>query len=326
MTGHFLWCNDMNARDATTSSPTRTYALTKSIPFFAVHAVALVGLVVMPFSWKGIAFAVGLYYLRMFGITAGYHRYFAHRTFRTGRIFQFLLAVLAVSSTQKGVLWWAAHHRLHHKLSDKPGDVHSMARDGFFWSHVGWILTRENDVTDETRITDLTRFPELRWLERMYLLPSIALGVLLAAVGGWPALFWGYFVSTVMLWHGTFLINSLCHFIGKARYRTEDDSKNSLVLAILTLGEGWHNNHHHYPRSTTQGFFWWEIDPTYYMLKVLSWVGLVWDLHVPSDAVRRKNLLVPAAPEMPRAATPMLSPISAPPAQLAIATASSDAE
>ena len=272
-----------------------TYLLTKSVPFFAIHLVALVGLVLMPWSWKGLALAIGLYYVRMFGITAGYHRYFAHRTFRTSRVFQFLLAVLAVSSTQKGVLWWAAHHRLHHKMSDKPGDVHSMARDGFFWSHVGWILSKEHDGTDEKRITDLTRYPELRWLDRLYYVPPFLLGVGLFAAGGWKALFWGYFVSTVLLWHGTFVINSICHFVGKARYRTDDESKNSLILSILTLGEGWHNNHHHYPRSTTQGFFWWEIDPTFYVLKALSWVGLVWDLHVPSDEVKARNLLVPPA-------------------------------
>lgn len=295
-------------------------SLGKSIPFFAVHLVALAGLVLMPFSWKGLALAVGLYYLRMFGVTAGYHRYFSHRTFRTSRVGQFLLAVLAVSSTQKGVLWWASHHRLHHKMSDKPGDVHSMSRDGFFWSHVGWILSEEHDATDEKRISDLTRFPELRWLDRFYLVPVVGLCVLLVLAGGWKALFWGYFVSTVMLWHGTFTINSLCHFIGKPRYATGDDSKNSLMLSLVTLGEGWHNNHHYYPRSTSQGFFWWEIDPTFYVLKMLSWVGLVWDLHVPSDAVKAKNRLAPVETEL---ALPVDLPV---PSGLSVATASSDAE
>ncbi|MBL9108442.1 MAG: acyl-CoA desaturase [Myxococcales bacterium] len=285
----------MNAPSAQPKKP--TYSLVKSGPFLLVHLVALVGLVLMPFSWKGLALAVGFYYLRMFGVTAGYHRYFSHRTFRTSRIFQFLLAWLAETSTQKGVLWWAAHHRHHHKTSDKPGDVHSMARDGFFWSHVGWILADTHDKTDEKRISDLTRYPELRWLDRFYLVPVVTLCVALFVAGGWKALFWGYFVSTVMLWHGTFTINSLCHYLGKPRYRTGDESKNSLVLAIVTMGEGWHNNHHYYPRSTAQGFFWWEIDATYAILKLMSFVGIVWDLHVPSDEVRKKNLLATPTPE-----------------------------
>ena len=270
----------------------------KMAPFILVHVVAVVGVVASGFSWKGLALAVALYFVRMFGVTAGYHRYFSHRTFRTSRVFQFLLAVLAVTSTQKGVLWWAAHHRHHHKASDKPNDVHSMARDGFLWSHVAWILADQNDGTDEKRISDLTRYPELRWLEKVHLLPVVAMGVVLFLAGGWKALLWGYFVSTVALWHGTFTINSLCHYIGKPRYRTGDESKNSFWLALLTMGEGWHNNHHYYPRSTAQGFFWWEIDPTFYVLKALSWVGVVWDLHVPSEAVKSAmRVAEPVAPE-----------------------------
>jgi len=270
-------------------------------PFVLVHLVAIGGVVASGFSWKGLALAVALYYVRMFGVTAGYHRYFSHRTFRTGRVFQFLLAVLAVSSTQKGVLWWAAHHRQHHKASDQEGDLHSMKRDGFLWSHVLWLLADENDKTDEKRISDLTRFPELRWLDRFHLVPVVVLSVGLFVAGGWQALLWGYFVSTVLLWHGTFTINSLCHFVGKARYRTGDESKNSLVLALLTMGEGWHNNHHYYPRSTAQGFYWWEIDPTYYVLKALSWLGVVRDLHLPSEAVKNAQRIVPAPASPPRA-------------------------
>ncbi len=272
-----------------------SYSVLKNLPFVLVHLVALIGVFVMGWSWKGAALAVGLYYLRMFGVTAGYHRYFSHRTFRTSRFFQFVLAFLAVSSTQKGVLWWASHHRLHHKLSDKEGDVHSMKRDGFFWSHVGWIMSDEHDATDEKRISDLTRYPELRFLDRFHVLPTLVLCAVLVAAGGLHALFWGYFVSTVFLWHGTFTINSLCHYLGKPRYVTGDESKNSLFLALITMGEGWHNNHHYYQRSTAQGFFWWEIDMTFYLLKALSWVGVVWDLQTASDEVKAKNLLRPKA-------------------------------
>lgn len=272
-----------------------SYSVLKNLPFVLVHLVALVGVFAMGWSWKGAALAVGLYYLRMFGVTAGYHRYFSHRTFRTSRFFQFVLAFLAVSSTQKGVLWWASHHRLHHKLSDKEGDVHSMKRDGFFWSHVGWIMSDQYDSTDEKRISDLTRYPELRFLDRFHVLPTLVLGTVLFAAGGFHALFWGYFVSTVFLWHGTFTINSLCHYLGKPRYATGDESKNSLILSLITMGEGWHNNHHYFQRSTAQGFFWWEIDLTFYILKALSWVGVVWDLQTASDEVKGKNLLRPKA-------------------------------
>jgi stearoyl-CoA desaturase (delta-9 desaturase) len=186
-----------------------------------------------------------------------------------------------MSSVQKGVLWWAAHHRVHHKFSDLPGDVHSAKRDGFLWSHVGWILSRRYHETDLGSVKDLARYPELVWLDRWHLVPSVAFGVLTFVLGSWWGLVWGFFVSTTLLWHGTFTINSLCHVFGRRRYQTTDESKNSFLLAVITLGEGWHNNHHYYQRSTNQGFFWWELDVSYYVLRLLERVGLVWDLHVP---------------------------------------------
>ena len=258
----------------------------KSVPFFAIHALAIVGVIAGGWSWKGFALAIALYVIRMFGVTAGYHRYFSHRTFRTSRVMQFVFALLATSSAQKGVLWWAAHHRVHHKFSDQEGDVHSLKREGFWWSHVGWILSEKYDGTDEKRVKDLTRFPELRFLDRFHLLMPTLLGVGLFFAGGWHALLWGLFVSTTLLWHGTFTINSLTHYFGNRRYVTTDNSKNNVWLALITLGEGWHNNHHYYPASTRQGFFWWEIDVTYYVLKVMSWLGLVWDLQSPTEKVR----------------------------------------
>ncbi len=260
--------------------------LTKSVPFFAIHALAVFGVIFTGWSWKGLALAVVLYYVRMFGVTAGYHRYFAHRTFKTGRIMQLVFAWLAVSSTQKGVLWWSAHHRHHHKYSDEPSDVHSKQRDGFFWSHVGWILSKKWDQTDLSKVKDLAKYPELRWLDRYHLVPPTLLGVALVAIGGWPALLWGLFVSNVLLWHGTFTINSLSHMFGSRRYATTDQSKNNFFLSIITLGEGWHNNHHYYQRAVNQGFFWWEFDPTYYALRVMAALGLVWDLHTPPAKVR----------------------------------------
>jgi stearoyl-CoA desaturase (Delta-9 desaturase) len=267
----------------------------KSLPFFAVHLVALATPFVAPISWRWAALAAALYVARIFGITAGYHRYFSHRSFRTSRAFQLALAVLGATSTQKGPLWWAAHHRDHHRFSDGPGDIHSPLERGFWWSHVGWILSTRYDATRLERVKDFARFPELRWLDRWHVVPPIALVAILFLAGGWPAMLWGYFVSTVFTWHGTFLINSLAHVLGRSRYDTGDASRNNLVLAILTLGEGWHNNHHFYPASARQGFFWWEIDLSWYALRALSAVGVVWDLRRPPPQVRWAHRAVPAA-------------------------------
>ncbi len=259
----------------------RLAAWPKVIPFAAVHVAAVAGVVLLGWSWRGFALAVGLYYVRMFFVTAGYHRYFSHRSYRTSRPMQLLLALGAMSSSQKGVLWWASHHRGHHKHSDQPGDVHSALREGFFWSHVGWILSRKYEPTDDARVKDLCKYPELVWLNAWWFLPPVALAAGLFLVGGWFALVWGFFVSTTLLWHGTFTINSLTHMFGSRRYATTDNSRNSAVLAAVTMGEGWHNNHHYYQRSTRQGFLWWEIDPTYILLRSMAALGLVWDLHEP---------------------------------------------
>ncbi len=266
-------------------APNRQIHWVRSIPFFLFHVVAVAGAIWVGFSWKLLLLAVLFYYIRMFGVTAGYHRYFSHRAYRTGRVFQFLLAFLAQTSAQKGVLWWASHHRLHHKRSDLPGDVHSVKLDGFVWAHVGWILSKEHEETDMTRVQDLAKYPELVWLNKHYLVPPTLLAVAMFLIGGAPALMWGFFVSTVLCWHGTFTINSLTHVFGKRRYATTDDSKNHWLLSIVTMGEGWHNNHHHYQRSANQGFFWWEWDPTYYILWALSKVGVVRDLHTPPARV-----------------------------------------
>jgi stearoyl-CoA desaturase (delta-9 desaturase) len=263
---------------------------TSTVPFWAVHVVAVAGVVWLGWSWSGLALALALYFGRMFGITGGYHRYFAHRSFKTGRVMQFLLALLGGLSTQKGVLWWAAHHRNHHKYSDEPQDVHSPRQRGFFWSHMGWILVKKHDVIHWDRIPDLARYPELRFLTRYDVWISAAFAVLLYAVGGAWALIWGYFVSTTLLWHGTFTINSFSHIIGRRRYETEDDSKNNWLLALLTMGEGWHNNHHYYQRSVRQGFYWWEIDLTYYVLVAMSWLGLVSELHSVPEHLRDPEL------------------------------------
>jgi stearoyl-CoA desaturase (delta-9 desaturase) len=247
-----------------------------SIPFVIIHLCALGGF------WSGyttsaIVCCAVLFVVRMFGVTGGYHRYFSHRTYKTSRVFQFILAFIAQSSAQKGALWWAAHHRQHHLYSDQPGDLHSPVQDGFFYSHMGWLFDNTSD-TDYSRIPDLNRYPELRFLNKYYLLPPILLGIGTFWTLGWPGLFIGFFLSTVFTWHATFTINSLSHVFGKRRFPTTDASRNNWLLAVLTFGEGWHNNHHRFSSSVRQGFYWYEYDITFYILKALSLVGIVWDL------------------------------------------------
>jgi len=262
-------------------SPTGTTARRvewiRVLPFVGMHVMCL-GVFVVGWNRGAVVAAFALYVVRMFAITGFYHRYFSHRTFRTSRAAQFAFALIGASATQRGPLWWAAHHRKHHRHSDTERDVHSPRQHGFWWSHMGWITSAENFPTDLHEVRDIARYPELRWLDRFDILVPVALATTLFVLGGLPYLIWGYFVSTVVLFHGTCLINSLAHQIGSRRYETDDDSRNSLALAIITLGEGWHNNHHRYPGATRQGFFWWEIDLTYMGLVVLSWSRVIRDL------------------------------------------------
>jgi stearoyl-CoA desaturase (delta-9 desaturase) len=246
--------------------------------FLLVHVAAL-GVFVVGFSWKGIALGLASYYLRMFAITAGFHRYFSHRTYGLGRVPQFLMAFLGQTAAQRGVLWWASNHRHHHRYSDRPEDIHSPIQRGFWWSHIGWILSRGQDEPDYSRVPDLVKFPELRWLDRHEYLPTAVYAVALYAAFGWIGLFYGYFLSTVALWHGTFCINSVMHLFGRRVYATTDDSRNSFLFALVTMGEGWHNNHHWAPQSAAQGFHWWEVDPSFYLLWLGERVGLVRGLH-----------------------------------------------
>ena len=266
--------------DAPPAEPTRITLKWSSLPFALSHVAAL-GIFFVPFRWSLVALCLGLYLVKMFAITAGYHRYFSHRTYKTTRAFQFVLAVLGALSLQRGALWWAAHHRHHHRYSDRYGDLHSPGLQGFLHAHVGWILDAANNETRLDRVGDLARYRELVWLDRWHALPGVLLAIALFAIGGAPWLFWGFFFSTVLTWHATFCINSLTHMFGRRRFRTKDDSRNSWVLALLTLGEGWHNNHHYWKASARQGFFWWEVDVSYYVLRLLAALGVVWELRQP---------------------------------------------
>ncbi len=260
--------------------------LVASIPFVLWHLLVPIGFVFLPFRLEHLLVIVGAYYLRMFGITAGYHRYFSHRAFKTNRVFQFFLAFLAQTSAQKGALWWAANHRHHHRYSDMEEDIHSPARKGFWWSHVGWVLTKTYEPTNYGAVKDLARYPELVWLNEHFMVPPMVCLAITWAIGGVEWAFYAGVVSTVLLWHGTFTINSLSHIFGKRRYVTTDTSRNNFFLALLTCGEGWHNNHHFHQNTANQGWFWWEIDVTFYVLKVLSWFRIVTDLRLPSEQTK----------------------------------------
>jgi stearoyl-CoA desaturase (Delta-9 desaturase) len=259
-----------------------------ALPFVVVHLICFAA-IWTGITWEALAICFALYWARIFAIGAGYHRYFSHRAYSTSRAFQLVLALLSQSTAQKSVLWWASKHRHHHLHSDTELDVHSPRHTGFLYSHVGWIFYRQHDKADLTKVGDFTGYPELMWLHRLELAPAIALGFLCFLVGGWPGLVVGFFWSTVLVYHATFCINSLAHVRGSQRYLTADDSRNNWLLAIFTMGEGWHNNHHAYQSSVRQGFRPWEIDPTFYLLKALSWVGIVWDLKTPPRSVLRNE-------------------------------------
>ena len=259
-----------------------------TIPFLLVHLGCL-AVIWTGVTWQALAICVTLYWLRIFAIGAGYHRYFSHRAYSTSRAFQFVLALLAQTTTQKSVIWWASKHRHHHLHSDTAQDVHSPRHKGFIYSHLGWIFARKHDAPDFAKVADLTRYPELMWLHKFEILPAIVLAGLCFLLAGWSGFVVGFLWSTVLVYHATFCINSLAHVSGSKRYVTGEDSRNNWLLAIFTMGEGWHNNHHAYQSSVRQGFRWWEIDPTYYLLRALSWLGLVWDLKTPPEQVVRNE-------------------------------------
>ncbi len=261
----------------------------RQIPFILVHVLPLLAFATGT-RWQDWAVCLALYYLRMIAITAGYHRYFSHKTYKLGRVMQFLMALAGTSAAQKGVLWWAANHRHHHRYSDQEQDIHS-PKKGFWWSQVGWIMVTKYDATRWDRIKDFAKFPELRFLNNHWWLPPTLLGLVVFLVGGWSMLWIGFFLSTAALYHGVFTINSLAHVFGKRRYATTDTSRNNWLLAIITCGEGWHNNHHHFCASANQGFYWWEIDVSFYFIKGLQALGLAWDVRKPSQAALERNRL-----------------------------------
>lgn len=280
------WFDTGSAPDAAIERGERIDWL-RAVPFALMH-LACLAVIWVGISWTAVIVAAALYAVRMFAITAFYHRYFSHRTFQTSRGVQFVFAAIGAASVQRGPLWWAAHHRHHHRHADQPLDPHSPREGGFWRSHMGWFLTRDAFATDLSRIPDLAVFPELRWLDRFDTAVPVLLAASLYATGealqrwapalhtdGPQLLVWGFFISTVVLFHATVTINSLAHRFGRRRFDTRDDSRNNLWLALLTFGEGWHNNHHFFPGTVRQGFRWWEVDLTWYGLRVMALLGLV---------------------------------------------------
>jgi len=271
----------------------------RCLPFIVIHLLA-VSAFFYPVTLYCVLLAVVSYSLRMFTITAFYHRYFSHRSFKTGRVVQFIGAFIACSSGQRGPLWWAAHHRRHHRHSDTDQDIHSPHAKGVFWSHTLWFMTDYAVPTLLKEIPDWLKFPELRFNNRFDWIPVLVLGYGCYLLGSWDwfhsatglnsltTFIWGFLVPTVCLYHATFAVNSISHLFGKKRFDTGDESRNNGLVALLTFGEGWHNNHHFFPGSARQGFFRGEIDITYYLLKVMSCLGLVHDLRPVPAWVKKK--------------------------------------
>ena len=296
---------DAAAQSADAAAHGRRIDWARVLPFIGMH-LACAAVLYVGVSATAVALALGLYGLRMFAITGFYHRYFSHCAFRTSRCAQLAFALLGAAGVQRGPLWWASHHRHHHVRSDQPDDPHSARQHGFLWSHMGWFLARQNFATRWALVPDLARFPELRFLDRYDVLVPVGLALGIYTTGealarfapgldtdGPQLLVWGFCVSTIVLYHATFTTNSLAHRFGWRRYRTQDDSRNNPVLAVLTFGEGWHNNHHHFPGAARQGFYWWEIDLTYYGLRLLAALGVIWDLKEVPSAIRSARRCAP---------------------------------
>jgi stearoyl-CoA desaturase (delta-9 desaturase) len=274
-------------------------------PLVSVH-LALLAIPFIEFSWWYLLWVVVLTRYIGLGVTAGFHRYLSHRSFKTSRFVQFMLAVAGCTALQKGPLWWVAHHRLHHKHSDTPADPHSPVVGGFLHGHMGWLFTQDLMHPDERPVRDLAKFPELVWLDRLWVVPGLLLAGACFAVGGWGGLVYGYCLSVVLTFQVTFAVNSIGHLFGPQRFATGEGSRNNPVLGVLAMGDGWHNNHHRAPYSARHGFAWYEVDMTFAFIRLLERVGLVWAVKVPSAELMSgaEPTSAPAVREESNAAAP----------------------
>ena len=272
------------------TAPTRSacYRVTRIAlslaPLLTVH-LALVAIPFVEFTWWSVLAIFVVTRIAGLGITVGLHRYFSHRSFKTSRVLQFLLAVAGCTALQKGPLWWAIHHRLHHRHSDRPNDPHSPVMDGFWYGHMGWLFSRDLMNPDPALVKDLTKYPELVWLDCMWMLPGLLLAAACYAVLGMNGLIYGFCLSVVFTFQMTFAVNSIGHLWGPQRFATGEGSRNNVLLGYLAMGDGWHNNHHRAPSSARHGFAWYELDVAYQFIKVLRRLGLAWDVKQPPASV-----------------------------------------
>jgi stearoyl-CoA desaturase (Delta-9 desaturase) len=281
------------------STAVRVSRITFSLsPLILVH-LALIAIPFIEFSWWYLLWIAIVTRIAGFGVTVGLHRYCSHRSFKTPRWMHFLLAAAGCTALQKGPLWWSVHHRLHHRHSDEPGDPHSPVIDGFLHGHLGWLFTRDLMHPDESIVRDLAKFPELVWLDRLWMVPGLLLAGLCFATGGWGGLIYGYCLSVALIFQVTFAVNSIGHRVGPQRFNTGEGSRNNFMLGYLAMGDGWHNNHHRVPGSARHGFAWYELDMSYSLIRLLSAIGLAWDVKQPPISLRRGNRDAAEAPAQP---------------------------
>ena len=248
--------------------------------FWSIQASALLVFFV-PFSWALVGLWAASHFIRAIGLTLAFHRYFAHRSFQMNRVARFVWAFIGTAAMQKGPLWWAGHHVNHHRYADRDGDPHSPAISGFYYAHIGWFLNdTKYDRLPPTNpvVRDFSKAPEIAWLEQCFWAPPLMFAVALFLIGGWPYFIWGFATPTMTLAHATFAINTVNHLWGSRRFETHDDSRNNAVTAFFSAGEGWHNNHHRYQRAARNGFYWWEVDITWYVIRAMAAVSLAWNI------------------------------------------------
>ena len=285
--------------------------------FWLVQASAVL-MFAVPFRWAFVALWAASHFSRALGLTLIFHRYLAHRAFQMNRVARFVWAFIGTAAMQKGPLWWAGHHVNHHRYADRDGDPHSPSVSGFYYAHIGWFLndTRHDQLPPSNPvIRDFSKDFEIAWLERFFVVPPLLLAIAMFLAGGLPWLVWGFCVPTVTLAHSTFAINTINHMFGSRRFETLDASRNNLLTAFFAVGEGWHNNHHRYQRAARNGFYWWEFDPTWYVIRAMAAVGLVWGIQSVPTRIYEEARVVKAA----RASKPVASVVDAVPITLELA-------
>lgn len=270
--------------DTTYANPAKEEPLNwpTTLVMVVLHIGAIAALFM--FSWKLLALTVVLYWLTTgLGISMGYHRLHTHRSYKVPKALEYFFAVCGAATLEGGPIFWVATHRIHHQKSDQPGDPHT-PRDGAWWAHIGWILLGESKHSNTRLMSkyapDLAKDRFYIWLNNWHWVPSVLLAVVLYAIGGLPMVLWGVCLRLVFGLHATWLVNSATHLWGSRRFATRDDSRNNWWVALLTFGEGWHNNHHAHPTSARHGLAWYEFDPSWLLLKVLRACGIAKSIQV----------------------------------------------